>query len=250
MKSSVGKRKRKRVCLDKVKLGARGFLARTYQHRVSKIDTQYRAGLRSAGSCGGMREGESEIARPTTDVQNASARTSQDMREAARQALSPKDVKAQREEMIQQIITRSDPAEHLAHFTRSIRFVPCSGRTRAGHRGWGGGTGGGHRDHCRRARSSRTSETSLGATGPKVSALPILRLRTRRNLPARVFLSEYMMRTSREGSVRGKAGSGPRCHTRASIRRASSDGNSPMSCESRAAAIIPQPTASPCRYLR
>src|SRR4029077_12610530 len=163
-------------------------------------------------------------------------RPSKDSGKAARQAFAPDHIETQRKKMIQQVVTRGDAAEHFAHLTRGGRFVVGSCGTGAGQAGARGTKWAHGRIHVSRSRWPRTSATSLGATGPKVSALPILRVKTRRKFPARVFLSECMISRRRAGLVAGKVGSGPRRRTSCSIRAALSGARRPIRPASRDAA--------------
>lgn len=84
-------------------------------------------------------QGQHEIACSAADVEYSGIAARKNMRETAGQTFSPQGIEAQRKKMIQQVVTRGNAAEHLAHFPRGIRFVVRSCGTRAGE--YASGTG-------------------------------------------------------------------------------------------------------------
>src|SRR5947208_15015208 len=74
--------------------------------------------------------------------------------------------------------------------------------------------------------------------------------RTKRRIPARVFLSERMAPSNAAGETRGQDGKGTSRRTNATMRETTSARVKPSSWPRKAAAIIYQSTASPCWYRR
>src|SRR6266850_5874740 len=97
------------------------------EHGVSKIRPDD-SGTSGAG------KGKGEISRAAAEIQNERIGPAENGAETFCCARAPKAIELQREEMIQQVITRSDAREHLAHFRGGVRFVGGTFGTSSLHR--------------------------------------------------------------------------------------------------------------------
>src|ERR1700676_2455360 len=149
--------------------------------------------------------------------------------------------------MIQQIVSWRDKPEHFPNLRGRFGFVAHTLGTRAGKTALRGSA---HWRGPAEAQSRNTSATICGSASTPQRTLPIFSGKTNRKRPARVFLSAFMAAIKRTGEVLGHGGSGPTCAIKRMSRSESFAGNIPEEAASFEAAIIPQPTASPWRYLR
>ncbi len=62
----------------------------------------------------GAREGESQIARTTAEIEDQSVRSSEDGPQETGDAGAPEAVELQRQQVVQQVVTRCDLSEHFA----------------------------------------------------------------------------------------------------------------------------------------
>src|SRR6266850_1443670 len=97
------------------------------EHGVSKIRAD------DAGFSG-TSEGEGEISRSTAEIKNERIGATENGMETFCCARAPKAIELQRKEMIQQVVTRSDTREHLAHFCGGVRFGDGTFGTSSLHR--------------------------------------------------------------------------------------------------------------------
>src|SRR6266850_832901 len=96
--------------------GQRGtFLFCANEHGMGKIRAD------DAGASG-TGKGKGEISRTATKIKNEGIGAAENGAEKLCCARAPKAIELQREEMIQQVVTRSNPREHLAHFRGGVRF--------------------------------------------------------------------------------------------------------------------------------
>src|SRR6516162_2740381 len=152
--------------------------------------------------------------------------------------------------MVQQIVSRRDLREHVAYFSRSVRLARGALRTSALYRR----AGSAHFATPRRLPAAaskrgvkpRTRSTACSGTESYVRALPIRGERTKRSTPLRDFLSERMPLNKAAGGTLGQGGRGSRRRTNEMMRETSGAGVTLSSWPRKAAAIIPQATASPC----
>ena len=68
------------------------------------------------------RESEGEIAGATAEIQDHRIAVLEYGPETARNALAPKTIEVERQEMIEQVITGGDLCEHFANFSRGVPF--------------------------------------------------------------------------------------------------------------------------------
>src|ERR1700694_1624950 len=162
---------------------------------MGKICGQQPGAWRSAAKRNFGGERQRQIAGPAAEIEHTGIGIGKHVAEQASDPASPQHIVAQRKKMVEEVITRRDAAEHFAHLSR------CSGLVRGARRP---GSGQGHAALFGRwhrgawahfalapflSKSASTRETSLSGISPIVSALPILRVSTKRNFPPRVFLS-------------------------------------------------------------
>src|SRR5437899_473314 len=105
------------------------------EHSVGKIRAD------DAGASG-TGKGKGEISRAATEIKNKRIGAAENGPETFCCARAPKAIELQREEMIQQVVTRSNPREHLAYFRGGVRFRdgtvgPSSLHRRGKFRHWG-----------------------------------------------------------------------------------------------------------------
>ena len=86
--------------------------------------------LRRAITC----ERERQIARSAAQIEHSRISPRESRREAPRDATTPNVVESPREQMVQQVVARRDPAEHLAHSPRSLLLVASALEARTGER--------------------------------------------------------------------------------------------------------------------
>ncbi len=137
IEAGVGKRELKRVCRGE-NGGTRmfgGFFSRAAEHRLREIATDQRktegAGIAQFVNADAF-EREGEVAGAAAEIEDARVRSAQDMAEFARGAAAPVAVQRKGEEVIQEIVARSDAAEHIAHSRGGFTFVERASRPRAG----------------------------------------------------------------------------------------------------------------------
>lgn len=90
------------------------------------------AGLTGAG------EIESEVAGAAAEIEDEGVGSLEDGEEDARRSPAPEAIDLEREEMIEEVVARSDLAEHFADFVRGVGF----GVGAFGAGAWGGGVSG------------------------------------------------------------------------------------------------------------
>jgi hypothetical protein len=83
----------------------------------------------------GAAEIEREIARAAAEIENDGAGALEDGEKEARRSPAPEAIDLEGEKMIEEVVARSDLAEHFADFARGVGF----GVGAIGAGAWGGG---------------------------------------------------------------------------------------------------------------
>ena len=99
---------------------------------MGEVSPHQAGGFGTDGSPRRVRQSQREVSGPTAKVENAGVGQRQDIGKAAGQAFPPSHIEAQREEMIQQVVTGGDAAEHFPHLTRGGLLIMSARRARAG----------------------------------------------------------------------------------------------------------------------
>src|SRR5579863_1904927 len=103
-----------------------GFFARAVQHRLREIAADQRKAV-SAGIAEFVNadafESEGKVAGAAAEVQDARVGAAQDAIEPAGGAMAPVAVQRKGKEMIQEVVTRRDAAEHIADARGRFTFV-------------------------------------------------------------------------------------------------------------------------------
>ncbi len=134
VKTRIGKWHIQRVAIDefgRMRIGSR-FFPGAFHHGVCKIAAQDRHSVR----CGVADhvyaldlEGECQVARAAAEIKNASVGASKDASEFFRCQPAPSVVHREGEEVIEEVVSRRNGAEHIAHSARGIALVASAFRT-------------------------------------------------------------------------------------------------------------------------
>lgn len=87
------------------------------------------------------RERKRQVTRAAAEIEHVGAGPLENRAKEAGGAFAPKAIELKREEMIQQIVARSDFREHFADFARGVGFVFDAFGARAFHRLFDGRAG-------------------------------------------------------------------------------------------------------------
>src|SRR5580704_5327671 len=142
---------------------------------------------------------EREIARAAANIQHLSAGPFENRRHARHRAGAPEAIDIHRQQMIQQVVARSDPAEHSAHPGRSLLLGFGAGGCRAL----------GFQMCQQTSASSMAAVTNRSCTSAVILTAPMRSGRTKWILPWTVFLSLFRRDAMRAGSISASGGNGP-----------------------------------------
>src|ERR1700722_13064723 len=204
-------------------------------------------------------QSECQVSRTTAQIEDAGIGAAQDATKFFRREAAPLVIQRERQQVVQQVVSRRNSAEHIADAPRGIAFVTSAFRPRTKHRG----------RRCLedfhtlcnsvdlvplrcQPSSNPGSERKLAPTARHGTAtphfvFPITEGNTQPISPACTFLSLSINDLNSEFESDGMRGSGPTDRIRPIIRAASFTPKWPMASASSVAIIIPWPTASPWR---
>src|SRR5271167_114362 len=143
---------------------------------------------------------EHKITCSAAEIEHACAGPGQNVRNLLHGSCPPIAIDIEREQMIQQVVTRRDAAEHAAHPSARLLLVFC---TR------GRGALAGLPLSQQASASSMTASTSRSSTSDLTFTAPIRSGSTKCILPFTVFLSLLRRPARRAGSIPLSAGNGP-----------------------------------------